>query len=192
MSARYSRIPNQYAYSEMEAAFDNSDEDEDLDDHSDEHTQQRRPLVTPSRDSQNSTAIPAGQYDFDRVDYDYPPPGSPPRPSSLALPANAAYGNTNGLVPSSSIERPEIRFSSSRSWINRIFPWMTQGRTVPQGMVGGGSDNDGVFANLMSKPTPPRRIEDEDGVHIVPEETQTEAPPVKLYLCLAEAFTMIF
>lgn len=183
MSSRYERIPNPHSThredeDELEAAFDDSD-DNDSDDNdqlsaSSIHIQEQRPLV--QRDS-------TSHYDFERVDYDYPPPGSPPHPTASALPDNAAYGNTNGLVPSSPVERPTRRTPAYRSWLSRIIPFYHRLAPTqrPQGRVGGGAENDGVFANLMSKPTRARRVEDEDGVHFVPEETQSEAPPV-LYL----------
>jgi len=179
MSARYTRIPSQQeeqGYSEMEAAFDNSDDDDD-DLGNDEQAQQRRPLVSARRDRPPSPTLPVGQYDFERIDYDYPPPGSPPRPSSMALPANAAYGNTNGLVPSSPVERPSTRLNGYRGWLSRAMPWADRRRVGPTARIGGGAENDGVFANLMSKPTRPRRIEDGDDTHVVPEESQVEAPP---------------
>jgi hypothetical protein len=171
MPASYSRLPthNDRDIDEMEAAFDDSD-DENIDDQ-DNEASQRRPLVP--RDP--ATPPHVAQYDFERVDYDYPPPGSPPRPSSFALPTGAAFGNSNGLVPEGPIDRPAPR--PRRDWLSRIFPWSASG-SRPRAGIGGGSENDGVFANLTSKPTRPMRIEDADGVHIVPEETQAEAPPV--------------
>jgi len=45
-------------------------------------------------------------------------------------------------------------------------------------VLGGGVENDGVFANVMAKPQPACVITTEDGdVRIAPEETQKEAPP---------------
>jgi len=194
MPNRYERLPNPANdphNDELEAAFDDSgdesDEREEEEFHHNQRVEEQRPLV--SRDSSRSTGAATttttttgGHYDFERVDYDYPPPGSPPAPSSTALPANAAYGNTNGLVPTSPIERPAPPPSAAtRPFLTRFIPFYD--RVFPNSAgarerrVGGGSENDGVFANLMSKPTRARRIEDEEGVHFVPEETQTEAPP---------------
>ena len=45
---------------------------------------------------------------------------------------------------------------------------------------GGGTDNDGVFANVTAKPAAPVSLVTDNGdVHVVPEETQQEAPPVR-------------
>jgi len=45
--------------------------------------------------------------------------------------------------------------------------------------VGAGLDNDGVFANVVAKPAPGgARVEQgDDGIYVVPEEAQKEAPP---------------
>jgi hypothetical protein len=44
--------------------------------------------------------------------------------------------------------------------------------------VGGGIENDGVFANINAKPGRGRIVQDgESGVHVVPEEVQKESPP---------------
>ena len=103
------------------------------------------------------------EYDFERTDYDFPPPGSPPR-GDRALPDND-WGNSNGLLPSSPII-PTFRHSrgSSRlpSWARRavasIIPSrLTQPLTNVNSrntrVVGGGLNNDGVFANVTAKPT---------------------------------------
>jgi len=184
MPSRYERLPNPADdddNDELEAAFDTSDEEDDEREEADQHIQEQRPLVSrePSRTTTSTTGASNGQYDFERVDYDYPPPGSPPLPSSSALPTGAAYGNTNGLIPTSPVERPSPRGPAPRTWLSRVIPFYD--RLYPsqrtQRRVGGGSENDGVFANLMGKPTRARRIEDEEGIHFVPEETQAEAPP---------------
>ncbi|KII93323.1 hypothetical protein PLICRDRAFT_58960, partial [Plicaturopsis crispa FD-325 SS-3] len=47
----------------------------------------------------------------------------------------------------------------------------------PAGAVGGGLNNDGVFANVTAKPTRPVRIQDGDETYLVPEDVGTEAPP---------------
>jgi hypothetical protein len=47
--------------------------------------------------------------------------------------------------------------------------------------LGGGIENDGVFANVMAKPQVSRVVHSEDGeVHMVPESSQKEAPPVNI------------
>ena len=44
---------------------------------------------------------------------------------------------------------------------------------------GSGIENDGVFANVVAKPTVPRTVQDENGnVYVMPEEAQSTAPPV--------------
>ena len=157
MSNRYAPLPNPRtdptAENEMEAAFD------DQDDEYDHNVSESHPL--------NSTITPPepGSYDFENFDYDYPPPGSPPAPSTVAVPNN--YGNTNGIVPSFSVDSavPGPR----RNWFQRgaaaILPSHYIHRlgfapTRPVGVVGGGINNDGVFANVTAKPTPPVRITD--------------------------------
>ena len=95
-SARYAPLPNPHTDpsrdEELEAAFDDSD-DEDQD----------SPVTTRNgayRSLPNDEPVPsqpdspqrthhqaAGTYDFENVDYDFPPPGSPPR-RDRALPGN--------------------------------------------------------------------------------------------------------
>ena len=48
--------------------------------------------------------------------------------------------------------------------------------------IGGGSANDGVFANVVAKPTSARVERTPDGVHVMPEESQKDAPPVSISL----------
>jgi hypothetical protein len=170
MSHRYAPLPNANprseppGHSEMDAAFDDSD---------DEDASESQPL-NPSRQSPPSPA-PAqtpGTYDFENVDYDYPPPGSPPRPSAFALPND--YGNSNGLVPSFNLDTSAA--AERRGWFRRtaasVLPthyvrrmWGDSPR--PSGAIGGGTNNDGVFANVTAKPSPPRRIQ--DGEHVTIE-----------------------
>ncbi|OBZ76643.1 Metal homeostatis protein BSD2 [Grifola frondosa] len=189
MSARYAPLPNPHtnpnAVDEMEAAFNDSDDDED-----------HRPLSTarngyhslpnaePPAVQESIPAVP-GAYDFENVDYDYtrPPPGSPPGPSSRALPNE--FGNSNGLVPSFS--SLDVQADAERGgWFRRtavsILPTHYVRRwglapEVPNGAVGGGIGNDGVFANVTAKPTRPIRIQDGDETYLVPEEAQKDAPP---------------
>ena len=188
--ARYTQLPTQTSEEEMEAAFDNSDSDGEADD---ERNTSSRPLLAdhirsiPSHplDPSNGRHTPlqtspsnptSGVYDFE---YDYamlPPPGSPPQPSALALPN--AYGNSNGLIPSSSsistVQRPGI--------FQRAL-----GAILPTHYVhdrrGGGRGNDGVFVNVVAKPggpAPVRGAADSEGPYWVPEESQKEAPPVRV------------
>lgn len=58
-----------------------------------------------------------------------------------------------------------------------VFPNFRDG-PHKQHPIGGGIENDGVFANLNAKPSPGRAIRDGDsGIYVVPEEVQREAPP---------------
>lgn len=175
MPANYAPIPSPHNSlsnnnTELEAAFDESDDEEDTRTTSAEHTSAATQPLLP----QSSSA----PYDFERVDYDYPPPGSPPRQSSILF---SADGNSNGLVPTSPVERPTPR-SRQLPWYQRLLPNRYQ--QVPTDVesraarVGGGTENDGVFANLASKPSRPRRIQVGDDVYLAPEEVQKEAPPV--------------
>jgi hypothetical protein len=157
MSNRYAPLPNNPSsnkdtHDEMEAAFDDSDDEDNI--------TETQPLNPASR-SQPQTPVPAGTYDFN-ADYDYPPPGSPPRPSALALPNS--HGNSNGItaftVDTSAPQR--------RGWFGRTAATLLPshyvqrfglGHHVPTGVVGGGNNMDGVFANVTAKPTRPVRIQ---------------------------------
>lgn len=179
MPSQYTRLPNQASeadpFKEMDDAFESDDEDT---------RQTTTPLAyrprheAPVRSS--TTPVPPGTYDFER-EYDVPPPGSPPRPSAVALPND--YGNSNGLIPTGPVEAPIPRPSFLRRAVGAILPTYytrlpaeesSRGRTL-----GGGTENDGVFANVMAKPSRPRAVFTETGeMQLVPEETQKEAPPV--------------
>jgi hypothetical protein len=167
-----------HAVREMDDAFD----DEDNDDHP-----EATPLTLFYPQSPVSTAplslslrggtdvARSNAYDFER-EYDFPPPGSPPPPSTSALPNN--YGNSNGRLPTSPVLR-----SPPRSIFRRTF-----GAFLPQSYYQRvrSSDgrpsmvNDGVFANVTAKPAPLASVRTDSGdIHIIPEETQEEAPPVR-------------
>ncbi|CDO76262.1 hypothetical protein BN946_scf184470.g20 [Trametes cinnabarina] len=193
----------------MEAAFDDSDDEDD-------HHHPRQPVNShngyqalsnaepepeaPTNDDyqyeQNqrsrstSASAGAGGYDFENVDFDWirPPPGSPPGPSTQAVPNE--YGNSNGLIPSFSQIRTDATSSTSRKgagWFRRTAQAILPSHYVqrlglaepqrPQGPIGGGTVNDGVFANVTAKPSRGVRIQDGDEVYIVPEEVQKEVPP---------------
>lgn len=196
-SARYSPlpnppvVPNSDAEREMNEAFqlDYDEDDEDS-------TSESAPL-TGSHDSTHinhperplpmaATQSP-GAYDFEReYDYDYPPPGSPPDPS-IARPNN--FGNTNGTLPSSPVRPMPNRPSIFRRVAGALLPQHYQ--RVPsepraQRFVGGGIENDGVFANVMAKPGRMVQMRNENGdIYTVPEETQSQAPPVSIFLHFA-------
>lgn len=161
---------------EMENAFEDED---DADDH--ESSPLNPVRHQPQQQQVHSSQIP-GAYDFER-DYDYtmPPPGSPPGPSSTALPNN--YGNSNGLVPTAPAIEPPRGPSFFRRAVGAVLPTHYQriATEAPSARtVGGGVENDGVFANVMAKPVRgARTVRAADGsIYLAPEETQKEAPPV--------------
>jgi hypothetical protein len=188
MPNQYAPLPNPRtdpdAQHEMEAAFGNdSDDDEDFDESENAESQ---PLVQqrarPTNHSRSNTLnVNTGNratYDFENVDYDYPPPGSPP---STAMPNN--FGNSNGLIPSfeEAVSRPR---RAGRNWLAKVLPTnlaqrigVASSSAVPSGAVGGGVDNDGVFANVTAKPSRPRVIVDGEDTYVVPEDARAEAPP---------------
>jgi hypothetical protein len=188
-SARYAPLPNPYndpaADREMNEAFQLEDHDDD-DDDDDESQSERTPLTKhiaqASERTQLSVATQPEAYDFERdYDYDFPPPGSPPDPS-FARPND--FGNSNGVLPGAPVRPPPNRPSIFRRLMGTLLP--QQYHPVPtesgsQRRVGGGLQNDGVFANVMAKPVTTRQVEvhGENGdVYMVPEETQAQAPPV--------------
>ena len=162
------------------------DLDEDVDDHHSVH--ESTPLTHNDRPPPSATGhvlprettfIP-GAYDFER-EYDFPPPGSPPHPSSRALPND--FGNSNGLLPASPIQRPKPRVSFFRRAVGAILPTHYARVSTTEVQLtrptGGGIENDGVFANVTAKPQPARVIHTEDGsIYVAPENTQDQTPPV--------------
>lgn len=153
---------------EMEAAFDYSDDEDD--EHNISESQPLNPTPTSPSTVRAQPVVHQhipGTYDFENVDYDYPPPGSPPRPSAVALPNE--HGNSNGLVPSFDLDSTP---GPRRNWLQRtaasVLPTHYVQRLgfapqVPAGAVGSGTNNDGVFANVTAKPTRPITIQ--DGAH---------------------------
>ncbi|KAF8273289.1 hypothetical protein EI94DRAFT_1716310 [Lactarius quietus] len=174
---RYAPLPNPQtdldAEREMDDAFDDDDHDNQAETTPLTFHHPRSPVPAGHQSSRGSSQTVLNAYDFER-DYDHPPPGSPPSISTHAFPNN--YGNSNGHLPSSPITR-----SPPQSIFRRTF-----GALLPQNYQriradrprGGGTDNDGVFANVTAKPAPPVSVVNENGdVYMVPEETQQEAPP---------------
>ncbi|KAK7060508.1 hypothetical protein VNI00_001273 [Paramarasmius palmivorus] len=187
MSNRYAPLPNprsdRDAEHEMEAAFDNSD-DEDDDIHNTSETQPLTSSTTPSGPAQmpQTPSRTPGAYDFENVDYDYPPPGSPPPPSSFALPNN--HGNSNGQIPSFDVD-PSV-YAPRKNWYQRTLTAVLPSRYAerlgytrqrPVGAIGGGTGNDGVFSNVTAKPSRPVTVQEGDETYIVPEDSRAEAPP---------------
>ncbi|KAF5387978.1 hypothetical protein D9615_000527 [Tricholomella constricta] len=188
MSVRYTALNSSadrdLQRDDLEAAFDYS-EDEDDDHNNPSESQPLNPDPTSPSHIQAPPVNPhphiPGTYDFENVDYDYPPPGSPPRPSAIALPNN--HGNSNGLIPS--IE-PDSVPGPRQNWFKRsaaaflptdVAQRLGLAHQRPAGAIGGGTNNDGVFANVTAKPTPPVTIQDGDETYIVPEESRADAPP---------------
>ncbi|PFH52839.1 hypothetical protein AMATHDRAFT_1881 [Amanita thiersii Skay4041] len=186
MSIRYTPLPNPQSNphahnidSEMQAAFDYSD-DEEEDDQNNSESRPLNPTNTSLSPPIPQTSLP-GAYDFENVDYDYPPPGSPPHPSAVALPNE--YGNSNGYIPSfDTTTRPIPQQSWIRRTTSRVLPSTFVQRfglrvQRPTGAIGGGAHNDGVFANVTAKPSVPVRVQEGDETYIVPEDSRNEAPP---------------
>ncbi|KZV71360.1 hypothetical protein PENSPDRAFT_630232, partial [Peniophora sp. CONT] len=179
-SARYAPLPNAHTDAdmnrEMEAAFDDEEEYEDA-----EETQ---PL-NPSPPSPRHARAPSGPgtYDFEAVDYaSVPPPGTPP-PHNRAF--NNNWGNSNGVVPDTD-ELDAAQLGPSRSWLRRAAASVLPSSTVrrwgldyepPSGVVGGGTGNDGVFANVTAKPGRTVEVREGDNIYLMPEDQQLDRPP---------------
>ncbi|PCH41226.1 hypothetical protein WOLCODRAFT_69258 [Wolfiporia cocos MD-104 SS10] len=206
MPAHYAPLPNPHsdplADRELEAAFDDSD-DEDGRTHGFDYAAPGRraarngyhplahddPSPAPSPSSPAPPPAPAhpAPYDFEWSDFDYarPPPGSPPSPTDRARPNE--FGNSNGLVPEFASVPTDTGTARRRGgWFHRtaasVLPTHYVQRwglveEAPRGPVGAGTFNDGVFANVVAKPTRPMRVQEGDETQIVPEETQKDAPP---------------
>ncbi|KAF8071997.1 metal homeostatis protein bsd2 [Lyophyllum atratum] len=185
-SARYAPLAGPDADQELHAAFESDSEDEEdtlNTAHESTPLTHAKPTTThrTTEDDEPTSSIP-GAYDFER-EYDCPPPGSPPAPSSRALPND--FGNSNGLLPSTpvrSVNRPRPSFF--RRAVGAILPShyvrvpTHESSHASRSVVGAGIENDGVFANVMAKPQPAQVIEGPDGnIFMVPEDNQKEVPP---------------
>ncbi|KAH9843855.1 uncharacterized protein C8Q71DRAFT_825911 [Rhodofomes roseus] len=165
MPAHYAPLPSSHtdpdADHELEAAFDDSDDEDD---------QQGAPGRTRNGYHElahdESAASPSdpiapepapGTYNFESTDFDWvrPPPGSPPSPTRAL--AND-YGNSNGVVP----VLTDMDGARRGGWFRRtaaaVLPshYVQQfglAQEVPRTPVGGGTNNDGVFANVVAKPS---------------------------------------
>lgn len=183
MPSRYAPIPTTSQQDEMNAAFDDSDDEEETQNvHGHDrapllpqHTQPRptstgyHPLATEADAPETplDTRPPAppvpGSYNFE---FDYPPPpGSPPI---------TAYGNSNGLVPEGPVSAADARPSLLTRALGAILP-----SQYVRDSRGGGVGNDGVFSNMAARPGGSAASRDPlTGVHFAAEEVQKEAPPV--------------
>lgn len=183
MPGQYARIPNpsdrhhQDLDDEVEAAFDYREDD---DNEASESQPLNRNTSQPLPRAPEPPTNTPGTYNFEIVGYDYPPPGSPPPLSAHAIPND--WGNSNGMVPDfHGNPLPPPR----QPWWKRaasVLPESVSTRlgmssARPSGAVGGGINNDGVFANVTAKPTAPLRIQNGDESYVVPEDAQNEAPP---------------
>ncbi|KAH9178121.1 hypothetical protein EDB89DRAFT_1843771 [Lactarius sanguifluus] len=174
---RYAPLPNPQTDVDAEREMVDAFDDDDHDNHGETTPltlhQPRSPVSAGQLPLRGSSQSATNAYDFER-DYDYPPPGSPPSFSAVALPNN--IGNSNGQLPSSPVVR-----APPQSFFRRAFgPLLPQyyQRIRNDRPRGGGTDNDGVFANVTAKPVPSVSVVTDNGdVHMVPEETQQEAPP---------------
>ncbi|KAG6819355.1 hypothetical protein H0H93_012570 [Arthromyces matolae] len=165
-SARYAPLNN----NDLDAAFDDESQNDD---------EQHHPLTTSTTTETTPLVIP-GAYDFER-EYDFPPPGSPPAPSTTALPND--YGNSNGQLPTSTPLRPQNPSQPSffRRTVGALLP-SHYVRIPTRATVGSGSQNDGVFSNVVAKPALQRtttQVASDGSVYMVPELTssQKDVPP---------------
>ncbi|KIP08358.1 hypothetical protein PHLGIDRAFT_18960 [Phlebiopsis gigantea 11061_1 CR5-6] len=194
-NARYAPLPNPHtdlsAQNEMEAAFLESDDEEDHDQPQVGALNTRNGYSSLPAADPEASASPTGEhahhaattYDFERVNYDadwaHPPPGSPPATTQFFQ--VQMDGNSNGLIPNfASVARGAQRRTGG--WVRSVLPQsiterLGMGAAHVNGVVGGGTDNDGVFANVTAKPSRPIRIMEGDNTYLVPEESQKDAPP---------------
>lgn len=191
MRTRYASVPShdEDAEHELEQAFAISDDEDDdrahhqntpLLQHASQGNRQRDEEQETSRTPHTAQSRPVidGRYNFE---YDFPPPGSPPE--ALAGPNH--WGNTNGILVTQPVSPPDVQ----PTWLTRTWRRVTgRGETVvPSRPIGGGTINDGVFANLSSRPTGSRSTaggpgavrnpsEPESSFH-APEIAPDDAPP---------------
>jgi hypothetical protein len=175
-SARYAPLPNSRPNTtvnrEMEDAFEDDDDEDgdDLHDVSESHPlQQHRSPSPPTHTRAPST--PA-TYDFENFDYaNIIPAGEPPGPSTSAFPNS--FGNSNGYVPEThDLDASEL--GPRRGWLTRAAASVLPASAVrkwgldyerPVGSIGGGTGNDGVFANVTAKPG--RNVEIREGAPLL-------------------------
>lgn len=195
MSTRYAPLPNPQTdpllNDEMEAAFDDDEEEEG--DH--DGNSESRPLNPASRSSSAPHTPTPGIYDFENFDYaSLPPPGSPPRPSSSALPNE--IGNSNGFVPSPLDVRPidgprtnwfrrKARSLLPNSLVHRLH--LDYELTTPN-VVGSGTNNDGVFANVTAKPSRPVQLRDGPSLFFFLASYRFSSHPSHLQVTMCTSF----
>ncbi|KAF9784443.1 hypothetical protein BJ322DRAFT_1195005 [Thelephora terrestris] len=140
MSARYAPLPTQrpseHSDDELDVAFDGSDDELDYDDDN-APVSESQPL-DPSRSVHTSPPLSArnhppsisipGAYDFERVDYDVPPPGSPPE-----------RRRTITGTPMASFPRLIPTHGGLRNWFSRTAANVLHSHYVRQFGLGGSS-----------------------------------------------------
>ncbi|KAG8823673.1 hypothetical protein FRC17_009257 [Serendipita sp. 399] len=182
---QYAALPVQdHEEDQLEQAFAGSDNEDDGN-----NARDIRPLLTPSvYGPQTASRTPRtvnrvtddGQYNFE---YEYgPPPGSPPR--DLAVPNH--WGNTNGVLVTYPVT---YDFNSQDNWFSRTWRSLLGGHHRETATkVGGGTENDGVFANISQRPIRGETSQSgetngaSDGPQVdervyAPEYAVTDAPP---------------
>ncbi|KAG6907123.1 hypothetical protein DXG01_010427, partial [Tephrocybe rancida] len=173
-NARYAALPSQHdPDGELDAAFEHDSDDE----HEDERT-----ALVASHEPTATQSIP-GAYDFEReYAYDYPPPGSPPPLTAHALPND--IGNSNGRLPTDPIVRPTPRRNFFRRAVGALLPshYVRVPSSDTRTVIGAGLDNDGVFANVVAKPTLTHTptVADDGSIYLAPELSTTshkDIPP---------------
>lgn len=172
MSNRYAPLPNPRTdpdSTELEAAFDDQDDD---DDHSGYDLDESSPLTYPNPSNSSS-------YNFESpiCDYDQPPPGSPPEPSSHAVPNE--FGNSNGIIPVFTLD--SLPPPPTGPWWKRtattILPshyvnrWGFTSEASSRTPIGGGTRNDGVFSNVAAKPSQGVRVQEGNHQSIIYQRT---------------------
>ncbi|KAI9439919.1 metal homeostatis protein bsd2 [Lactarius indigo] len=166
---RYAPLPNPQTDVDAEREMDDAFDDDDHDNHGETTPltlhQLRSPVSAGQLPFRGSSHPATNAYDFER-DYDYPPPGSPPSVSALALPNN--FGNSNGQLPTSPVVRapPQSIFRRAFGCLaSAVLPAYPQ--RPPERR-----------RNRTTTPAPSVSVVTDNGdVYMVPEETQQEAPP---------------
>ena len=96
-----------------------------------------------------------------------------------------ATPNSNGLVPLSPITIPTHPPSFLCKAFGAILPTHytclpTTGGISHSQTISGGTQNDGVFANVTARSSRPVQVCTDDGtIYVMSEETQSNAPPVR-------------
>lgn len=169
---------------EMDRAFESDDEE---DQHGEATPLNQINSSNEAASTRISTTSPAppGVYDFER-DYEYTvPAASSPSALPAAGPAVSATSTQNFATRiGNSFTTPSFIRRALGSILPTYYarvPTTEDAQTSRSHVRGGGMENDGVFANVMAKPSAPRTAQDENGnVYVMPEEAQKEAPPVRL------------